>query len=112
MRNSECFQASLLYPTLELPTHPVDIKSQIVFRAQRVIQLSNLTHCGSAHSSLQLLCMLFISLPVGFFSMTGKSLHPKTVLKQLLYSFVVFPGHKSLMVIKEEFYNIATIERE
>uniref|UniRef100_UPI003AABDD83 putative nuclease HARBI1 n=1 Tax=Centroberyx gerrardi TaxID=166262 RepID=UPI003AABDD83 len=82
--------------------------------------ISNITHCGFALTSVQTLCIALRLFATGTFlynigdaEQIGKATVCRAVrkvclaLKRFLHIFVVFPGHKSVNLIKEEFHRIA-----
>lgn len=82
--------------------------------------ITNITHRGRALTSEQILCAALRFFANGSFLYNigdAEHISKATVcravrkvclaLKRFLHIFVVFPGHKPLGVIKEEFYRIA-----
>uniref|UniRef100_A0AAR2JM05 DDE Tnp4 domain-containing protein n=1 Tax=Pygocentrus nattereri TaxID=42514 RepID=A0AAR2JM05_PYGNA len=119
----------VIRPRLDMLSFPEEfLLERCRFSSQSILHLNNIlkphvsntTHRGSALTSLQTLCIALRFFANGSFlysvgdaEHTGKATVCRSVrkvclaLKQLLYSFVVFPGQKPLMNIKEEFHRIA-----
>ncbi|XP_036397406.1 putative nuclease HARBI1 [Megalops cyprinoides] len=98
------------------------------FSSRSIIYLNNLlkphilniTHRGFAFTSLQTLCIALrfffangsFLYNIGDAEHIGKTIVCRSIrkvclaLKHFLHIFVVFPGHKAVRVIKEEFYRI------
>ncbi|XP_062849564.1 putative nuclease HARBI1 [Trichomycterus rosablanca] len=123
----------VIRPRLDILSFPDEfLRERYRFSSQSIIYLnnilkphiSNITHRGSALTSLQTLCIALrffanrsFLYNVGDAEHLGKATVCRSVrkvclaLKRLLYNFVVFPGHKPIMNIKEEFHRIAGFPR-
>ncbi|XP_062849576.1 putative nuclease HARBI1 [Trichomycterus rosablanca] len=123
----------VIRPRLDILSFPDEfLRERYRFSSQSIIYLnnilkphiSNITHRGSALTSLQTLCIALrffanrsFLYNVGDAEHLGKATVCRSArkvclaLKRLLYNFVVFPGHKPIMNIKEEFHRIAGFPR-
>ena len=110
----------LLRPRLDILSFPDHfLHERYRFSAQSIIYLDQLlsphvkcqTHRGHALSSIQIICVALRFFANGsFLYNVGDAEHISKVtlaLKRFLYTFVMFPSHRPIRTIKEEFYRIA-----
>ena len=119
----------LLRPRLDILSFPDHfLHERYRFSAQSIIYLDQLlsphvkcqTHRGHALSSIQIICVALRFFANGSFlynvgdaehiskATVCRSVRNVTLaLKRFLYTFVMFPSHRPIRTIKEEFYRIA-----
>ncbi|XP_060947077.1 putative nuclease HARBI1 [Limanda limanda] len=119
----------LLRPRLDILSFPDNfLHERYRFSAQSIIYLDHLlsphvncqTHRGHALSSIQIICVALRFFANGSFlynvgdaehiskATVCRSVRNVTLaLKRFLYTFVMFPIHRPIRTIKEEFYRIA-----
>ena len=118
----------LLGPRLDILYFPDNFLHERYRSAQSIIYLDHLlsphvncqTHRGHALSSIQIICVALRFFANGSFlynvgdaehiskATVCRSVRNVTLaLKRFLYTFVMFPSHRPIRTIKEEFYRIA-----
>ncbi|XP_071394013.1 putative nuclease HARBI1 [Centroberyx affinis] len=122
-------QERVIRPRPDILSYPPEyLRERYRFSRESIIYLnsllqphiSNITHRGFALTSVQTLCIALRFFATGTFLYNigdAKQIGKATVcgavrkvclaLKHFLHTFVVFPGHKSVNLIKEEFHRMA-----